>query len=253
MSASSSSSSFAYLACNGVDAARALEAQLPAADLSARDLVTLTVGGDEPTSSSGASAGGSLFRDLVVACVYAYDEAGCDARVAAAEALVAARGKGSLRTKLVELVAAVAAQVRPGAAVVVTGYARFFGGGGGESECPLPFPPARQRRRLDGLSLAVNGVIEEAAMAAAAAAPAAGGTGVSVVFADVDALFEGHRFCDATQTGDGVWDWWFNYKVRETRTDERGKRYEEVAPFHPTWEGQGAYLEAVQRAIGCVE
>ena len=181
--------------------------------------------------------------------MYAYDDAACDARVAAAEALVAARGPGSLRGKLAELVAALAAGVRPGAAVVVTGYARFFGGDG-RGECPLPFPPARQRTRLDALSVAVNALIEEATTAARGAG--ATGPGVVVAYADVDARFEGHRFCDAAETEDGVWDWWFNYKVRETRTDERGRRYEEVAPFHPTWEGQGAYLEAVQRAIGCL-
>ncbi|MCJ1397661.1 hypothetical protein MMC11_000857 [Xylographa trunciseda] len=141
-------------------------------------------------------------------------------------------------------------------AVLVFGYARFYNTTNPPSYCEVdtdyPSPgPDGLRAQLNNGVLQLNAIIKAAAMAQGA------------TYVDVDAMFEGHRFCDV-----GGDPWFINMPLTgglATIVDdiENGiglppgglpdsYGVENVADesFHPTLQGQMVYLAAMETALG---
>jgi len=80
------------------------------------------------------------------------------------------------------------------------------------------------------------------------------------IYADIDDLFEGHRFCDyygwtpvgEDQTGNQSYSGYFQ-TFWKTGFDTGHEKYLEPSLAHPTADGQAAYLTALYRALRCSE
>ena len=247
-------SSFQFNACSGANTTTCPEYQIdPAnANFGSPDLVTLVLGGDN----------GQAFVSIVYNCIYIRDipilrTESCQEAMAAAMMVYTGPLQADLETVIQD------AQTRnlplnstQKRTVLVFGYARFYNTTNPSSDCEVdtdyPSPgPNGLRAQINNGIVHVNGVI-------AAAATAQGAT-----YVDVDAMFEGHRFCDT-----GADPWFINKPLTgglATIVDDiengiglppgglpDGYGVENVADesFHPTLQGQMIYLAAMETALG---
>ncbi|MCJ1281793.1 hypothetical protein MMC26_001116 [Xylographa opegraphella] len=246
--------SFQFNACSGANTSTcpAYQINSTTADFSAPDLVSLVLGGDD----------GQAFVSIVYNCVYIRDipilrTESC--QDATANAMMVYNGplqanlEAAIRDAQTKNLPLNGTQKRT---VLVFGYARFYNTTNPASYCEVdtdhPSPgPDGLRARINTGVLQINGII-------AAAATAQGAT-----YVDVDAGFEGHRFCDA-----GGDPWFINKPLTgglATIVDdiENGIGLppgglpdsfgvENVADesFHPTLQGQMVYLAAMEAALG---
>ena len=194
------------LACGGATTLTVLHDQVPL--VGDPDLMSITVSGNEVD-----------FVGVLNECVYHFwPRSTCEAEVAKARQLI----ESALGDNMRALIRGANKRLRPGALLVVTGYARFFNS---ETDIcdhatfsrtrPLDYLTKAKRRTLNGLVDILNDVIRATVEAYGA------------VYLDVDAVFEGHRFCE-----EGVQEpdiersetWFFNIPAPETLqalTEER--------------------------------
>lgn len=184
---------FANLACGGAACRSVLYDQVP--HIGNADLVSITVGGNEVD-----------FFVVVNECIYHWHPfSTCEAAVVQSRKLIEAP---ALRNHFEALVAGASQRLKPGARLLVTGYARFFND---QTEMcdhatfsrtrPLDYLTTQKRKTLNQLVVMINDVIR-------AAVEVHGAT-----YVDIDAVFHGHRFCE-----DGVHEpdlerpetWFFN-------------------------------------------
>ncbi|MCJ1437963.1 hypothetical protein MMC27_007350 [Xylographa pallens] len=247
-------SSFQFNACSGANTSTcpAYQIDSAAADFGAPDLVSLVLGGDN----------GQAFVSIVYNCVYIRDipilrtESCQDAMTNAMMVY-----NGPLQADLEAAIQDAQTKNLPlngtqKRTVLVFGYARFYNTSNPASYCEIdtdyPSPgPDGLRAQINTGVLQLNGIIAAAATAQGA------------IYVDVDAGFEGHRFCDA-----GEDPWFINMPLTgglATIVDdiENGVGLppgglpdsfgiENVADesFHPTLQGQMVYLEAMEAALG---
>ena len=244
-------SSFQYNACTGANTSvcESVEVSGPSADFGSPDLVTLLIGGDN----------GNAFRTLVLNCVYLRNisvlrSASCaDSMAFAIETYstqlptdVTVLLKAAQTTDLVS---------NSPRTVLVFGYPQLYNTNTPSHVCETdvgwPSPgPGGIRQQLNNAVLLVNRLI----------AASANATGARYV--DVDALFEGHRFCEGNgkapwfnnkplpgglanivadiEKGLGCGDHCFNANLSDLAEES----------FHPTDDGQIAYLSAAEAALG---
>ncbi|MCJ1317268.1 hypothetical protein MMC15_002591 [Xylographa vitiligo] len=247
-------SSFQFNACSGANTSTcpAYQIDSPTADFGAPDLVSLVLGGDN----------GQAFVSIVYNCIYIRDipilrtESCQDAMT---NAMMVYNGplqadlEAAIQDAQTNNLQSDGTEKRT---VLVFGYARFYNTTNPASYCGIdtdyPSPgPNGLRAQINTGVLQLNGII-------AAAATAQGAT-----YVDVDAGFEGHRFCDA-----GGDPWFINKPLTgglATIVDdiENGIGLppgglpdsfgiENVADesFHPTLQGQMVYLAAMEAALG---
>ncbi|MCJ1296827.1 hypothetical protein MMC34_008395 [Xylographa carneopallida] len=247
-------SSFQFNACSGANTSTCPAYQMDSAtaNFGAPDLISLVLGGDD----------GQAFVSLVYNCIYIRDipilrtESCQDAM---ANAMMVYNGplqanlEAAIHDAQTKNLAPTSPQQRT---VLVFGYARFYNTTNPSSDCEVdtdyPSPgPNGLRAQINTGVLQINAVI-------AAAAAAQGAT-----YVDVDAGFEGHRFCDL-----GGDPWFINKPLSgglATIVDDIANGVglspgglpdsfgvENVADesFHPTLQGQMVYLEAMEKALG---
>ncbi|MCJ1386998.1 hypothetical protein MMC17_010127 [Xylographa soralifera] len=247
-------SSFQFNACSGANTTTCPAYQIDSAtaDFGAPDLVSLVLGGDN----------GQAFVSIVYNCIYIRDipilrTESCQDAMTNAMMVYNGPLQGNLEAAIQD------AQTKnlplndtQKRTVLVFGYARFYNTTNPASYCEVdtdyPSPgPDGLRAQINTGVLQLNGII-------AAAATTQGAT-----YVDVDAMFEGHRFCDA-----GADPWFINMPLTgglATIVDdiENGIGLppgglpdsfgiENVADesFHPTLQGQMVYLAAMETALG---
>jgi SAGA-associated factor 73 len=169
-------SNFKHLACGGLTSVLILKDQVPyiAKDT---DLVTLTASGNDVE-----------FFKVVNECVYHWSPTiGCEAQLVRARNIIETTALQNLEN----IIAATTARLKPGARLIVTGYAKFFNEH--TDECnnstfsqtrPLDFLTKKKRRDLNQLVTMLNTVIKATALLHRA------------TYVDIDHAFEGHRFCE---------------------------------------------------------
>ena len=187
-------------ACSGATIADVGTLQLGTLTSTTR-YVTLTVGGNDVG-----------FADTLTTCL-GTDTAGCLAKVAAAEDLIA----GDLPVNLTSLFASVKAKAGS-ATIVATSYPRLFNG----SDCSLwtTFTSAEMA--------AMNTAADNLAAAIQTAAVSAG-----IGYSDVRTPFVGHAVCDSTP-------WIYNVDL-----------FAQYNSFHPNATGYGSgYQPAVKASLG---
>lgn len=248
-------SKFQNLACGGTTSGKVLRDQVPYIDQS--DLVSLTVSGNEVD-----------FAAVLNECVYHWrPDIGCEAELVKARMLIESP---ILLHSLASVISGAVERLKPGALLLVTGYARFFNE---ETDfCDhatfsriksTDYLTKRKRRILNQLVSLLNEVIRATAEVHGA------------VYVDIDLAFEGHRFCE-----DGVEEpdvrrsdtWFFNIpSSTEGQTLEemlllaQGDHPQEFDPdtrrmpefpnirkwrvFHPTSLGHRGISEVVVREV----
>ncbi|KAK4943536.1 hypothetical protein LTR10_016830 [Elasticomyces elasticus] len=186
------------LACGGAITLTVLHDQIPL--VGDPDLLSVTVSGNEVD-----------FVGVLNECVYHFwPSSTCEAEVAKARRLT----ESALGDNLRALIRGANERLRPGALLIVTGYARFFNAQTDLCDHatfsrtrPLDYLTKAKRRTLNGLVDILNDVIRATAEAYGA------------VYLDIDTVFEGHRFCE-----EGVQEpdiersetWFFNIPAPET-------------------------------------
>lgn len=196
--ATHSNTTLQWLSCTGSRTTDLLSTS-PASQISALNtslplaFATLSLGGNDLG-----------FFDVMNACIfrfYSFYSGTCESALAASDAALASPDfELRLAVVLQELLDAVGWEKRPGFAVTVTGYARFF-----NAETPAcddmslgvwygaPSPKLSRyiRARMNALVLAANAklrrTVEQVDRRYA---------GTRVLFVDYDGAFEGHRFCE---------------------------------------------------------
>lgn len=169
------SSSFRHLACGGLTTALILRDQVPY--IGDSDLVTLTASGNDVN-----------FFVVLNECVYHWSPAiGCEAQLVKARAIIESTALRSLDN----IIAGAVQRIKPSALLIVTGYARFFNEHTDicdkatfSQTRPLDSLTKMKRRQLNQLVMMLNDVIKATALLHGA------------VYLDIDAAFEGHRFCE---------------------------------------------------------
>ncbi|KAI1617237.1 SGNH hydrolase-type esterase domain-containing protein [Exophiala viscosa] len=194
------------LACGGATTLTVLHDQVPL--VGDPDLLSITVSGNEVD-----------FVGVLNECVYHFwPSSTCEAEVAKARRLI----ESALGDNMRALIRGANKRLRPGALLIVTGYARFFNP---ETDIcdhatfsrtrPLDYLTKAKRRKLNGLVDILNDVIRATAEAYGA------------VYLDIDAVFEGHRFCEeGVQEPDVGRDetWFFNIPAQETLQTQTEQR-----------------------------
>ena len=238
-------SRFQDLACGGASTASVLHAQVPR--IGESQIVTMTVGGNEVD-----------FFAVVNECIYRWRPLStCDKELQRSRSLIESTEFISNYNKLVK--GAVQA-LRPGARLLVTGYARFFNQ---ETEyCshvsfsksdPSSLLTRPLRTELNDLIDRLNDVIEAAARVHGAE------------YVDIDGAFEGHRFCE-----DGVLEpaperrdtWFFSMTYdRSSGASPPDDMLQQLFPtpfkgffdfartFHPTSPGHAAIKDEILKHI----
>ena len=169
------SSKFKHLACGGLTTAVILRDQVPY--IGDSDLVTLTASGNDVN-----------FFVVLNECVYHWSPTiGCEAQLARAREIIETAALKNLEN----IISGAVRRLKPGALLIVTGYARFFNQH--TDECnnatfsqtrPLEFLTKKRRGELNQLVMMLNDVIKATALVHGA------------VYVDIDGAFEGHRFCE---------------------------------------------------------
>ena len=242
---------FQYNACSGANTSvcNSIEVSRPSDDFGSPDLTTLVIGGDN----------GNAFRTLVLNCVYLRNisvlrSSSCAESLAFAIETYTTQ----LPVDVTTLLRAVQTMNLPPNAnrtVLVFGYAQLYNTNTPSHVCETdvgwPSPgPGGIRQQLNHAVLLVNSLIKASANA------------LRVTYVDVDDLFEGHRFCEGTGQPP-----WFNNKPLQgglaniVADVEKGlgcgthcfnADLSDLAEesFHPTDDGQMAYLSAAEAALG---
>jgi len=237
---------FKDLACGGATSVVVLRDQVPYVGDS--DLVSLTVGGNEVD-----------FFLVLNECIYHWwPSSTCEAELAKARGLIES---SELEKNFQALMSETVKQLKPDALWLVTGYAKFFNDQTDICDHvtfsrtrPLDYLTKTKRRALNQLVGLLNDVIRATAEVHGA------------VYADIDAVFEGHRFCE-----DGVREpdvqrsstWFFNLPASAVEGDgsRPGFRRQQVLDgqaqelpsveffrtFHPTSLGHQAISEEIVR------
>jgi len=190
---------FQWLSCTGAST----EDLLAGGARSQIDAFNASLGADFATLSMGGNDLG--FFDVMNACIfrfYSFYSGTCDAALARAEAALAAPALDQrLLVALLQILDRAPWEKKPGFAVAVTGYARFFRDDTPAcDDCSLavwrqPGPKLTRatRRRTSDLVVGLNGKLRGAVAAVnarfARRPPRA-------VFVDYDAVFAGHRLCE---------------------------------------------------------
>ncbi|KPI43061.1 Lipase 1 [Cyphellophora attinorum] len=252
------SSDFLNLPCGGASTSSVRRTQLPLLlrGSDGWDVLTLTVGGNEVG-----------FFEVLNACVYRFFPVlpgrGCVAELERARSLVEDGGGKGLLKGVGELVRELAGyKDEVGGRLLVTGYARFFNedtewcdgvsfAGAGWEEL---FLTRAMRREFNEVVRLLNDIIRANAEVHGAE------------YVDIDAVFEGHRFCE-----EGGWEalisdetWFFGAPEQEQRSsttvDINGKRRQETVlrlprpiggfvnmtrAFHPTVLGHEAVAKQI--------
>lgn len=186
------------LACGGATTMTVLHDQLPL--IGDPDLLSITVSGNEVD-----------FVGVLNECIYHFwPSSTCEHEIAKARALI----ESALESNFRALIRGAKERLRPDALLVVTGYARFFNS---ETDLcdhatfsrtrPLDYLTKAKRRACNGLVDILNDVIRATAEVYGA------------MYLDIDAIFEGHRFCEeGVQEPDVTRDetWFFNIPAVET-------------------------------------
>lgn len=168
-------SKFKHLACGGLTSTVILRDQVPY--IGDSDLVTLTASGNDVD-----------FFVVLNECVYHWSPAiGCEAQLIKAREVI----ETSALQNLHNIISKAVDQLKPGALFIVTGYARFFNektdycdNATFSQTRPLDFLTKYKRRELNQLVMMLNDVIKATAELHGA------------YYIDIDAAFEGHRFCE---------------------------------------------------------
>jgi len=243
---------FKNLACGGASTSSVLRTQAPW--IGCADIVTLTVGGNEVD-----------FFLLLNECVHQWKPfSTCEAELAKARGLVQS-------TRFIDnfdrLIAGITRKLRPGAQLMVTGYAQFFnditdqcGRISFSKTDPSNHLTKELRREFNQMVTMLNDVIKAAAAAHGA------------LYVDMDMVFEGHRFCET-----GVVEpdplrsdtWFFNLlypdtdRISSVNYATKAKHQEPQASllgpirdfldltkvFHPTSDGHAAIAQEILRLI----
>lgn len=193
-----------YLACGGSNGRSVLLHQVPLIGHS--DVITITAGGNEVH-----------FFDVLNACVYHWlPLATCEKEIREARALIQSQ---SLINQIDAVIARSSKCMHPDALLLVTGYARFFNEQTDLCDHitfsrtrPLDHLTKDKRRALNQLVSMLNDVIRASAKLHGAK------------YVDMDAIFEGHRFCE-----NGVHEpdirreetWFFNLPAAEFQAEEK--------------------------------
>ncbi|KIW18494.1 hypothetical protein PV08_02782 [Exophiala spinifera] len=192
---------FRNLACGGATSSTVLHDQVPR--IANSDVVSITVSGNEVE-----------FFMVLNECVYHWwTSSSCEAKLVEARARIESH---VLWDNFQALVRGALDRLKPGALLLVTGYARFFNERTDICDHvtfsrtrPLDYLTKAKRTALNHLVGMLNDVIRATAEAYGA------------VYVDIDAAFEGHRFCEAgVQEPDlGREETWF-FNLPSAMTDE---------------------------------
>lgn len=210
---------FQFQACSGADTAHIDQLQVKPDSFGKPDLVTITAGGDDESS----------FVKILLACILQGRKKKCDSALAHGQETV----KG-LTAKLVPLYKEILAnQGKSNRTLVVLGYVQLYDRDGDEKHCPkggvdFTWPSTGKggyRDQINKMVLAWNDAIQKAVLQVPGA-----------VYADVDAPWEGHRFCDS-KGGEP----WMQHRL--------GLGTGGIV-CHPNFEGHGVYINQTLKALG---
>lgn len=239
---------FRNLACGGASTTSVMLAQVPWIQDS--QVITLTIGGNEVD-----------FFEIVNACVYQWATfANCQAAIDRSRSAIESE---YFRKNLEKLVKAIVNDMEAGARLLVTGYAKFFNEK--TTQCDhVSFSrkssenalTRAKRAEMNDLLRLLNYIIGTTAVDNGAE------------YVDLDAIFEGHRFCE-----EGVVEpdvnrnaTWFLALDRKTAMNDRSvvgnepleideqsvlaiQDIPEFAVFHPTTLGQRAIAKAIMTQL----
>ncbi len=233
---------FKNLACGGASSLSILYSQVP--KIGESDIVTITVGGNEVD-----------FFAVLNACVHQWWPSGsCEKEMAKARALVQS---SAFLTNFNKMVARTKGVAKPGARLLVTGYAAFFNDE--TAQCNNVSFSRRNfrnvltnelRKSFNQMVRMINDVIQAAAEAHEA------------TYVDVDRFFEGHRFCEegVVEPSDRNETWFFNIAFSDGKSGfDRGPNsnpqnilpepvkdfFDLTKTFHPTSLGHQAIAKAI--------
>ncbi len=190
---------FKNLACGGMTSVTVLRDQVP--HIGGADVVTVTVSGNEVD-----------FFVVLNECVYHWwPSSTCEAELAKARGLIESH---VLWDNFQALVRGAGEKLQPDALLLVTGYARFFNDHTNICDHvtfsrtrPLDYLTRAKRKTLNQLVMMLNDVIRATAEVHGA------------VYVDIDAAFEGHRFCEEEVQEPDLRrheTWFFNLPSAET-------------------------------------
>lgn len=236
---------FRNLACGGATTTSVLKTQVYR--IWDSDTITVQVGGNEVD-----------FFVLLNECVYQWKPfSTCDAELSRARGLVESM---QFINNFDNLVAATKKYIKPGARLLVLGYARFFNDQTDQCDHvsfsthnPDNYLTKEMRIMFNNVVLLLNDVILGIAEAH------------GVTYIDMDKVFEGHRFCE-----EGVIEpapdasWFFSDAGRATSkfAERHGAEIDQkvlhnpfkeflnfTATFHPTEEGHIAIAQEIERVL----
>ena len=235
---------FLNLACGGASTASVKKTQVP--HIGDADVVTITVGGNEIE-----------FFAVLNACVYEWlPSTSCEKEMTRAKTLAQS---DTLLKSFNSMIESTMQHSKPGAKVLITGYARFFNDT--TSQCDHASFSRKHadnlltkevRRNFNQMVDAINFVIKSAAEVHGA------------IYVDIDPAFEGHRFCEANvvEPSDSDDTWFFNLKydgnqarlasqaLLQTTFPNPFKDFLDlVKTFHPTRLGHKAIAEVVMEEL----
>ncbi|QIW96502.1 hypothetical protein AMS68_002020 [Peltaster fructicola] len=203
---------FSYPACSGATTADVTKDQL--VFVQSQELVTLQVGGDD----------NSAFSTVLKYCLV--DAPQCADFINQTRANLT----DVINNRIDGIMAAITTKVPATTTKVLVGYLQFFGQ---NVNCTIdigPLSPGGEDVKLSpSLSnrMLVNGLVADANQRLKLAAVNRG-----FVYADGDAGFAGHRWCDVELP------WFFIPTYNISGTDTDNKNYTELAIGHPTYDGQ---------------
>ena len=231
---------FLPLACGGASTTSVRKTQVP--HIGDADVVTITVSGNEVD-----------FFAVLNACVYEWlPSASCEKEMTRANTLAQS---DTLLRSMDSLIRSTIQHSKPGAHILVTGYARFFNDT--TNQCDHASFSRKHadnlltkevRRNFNQMVDALNLVIKSAAEVHGA------------IYVDIDPIFHGHRFCegDIIEPSDSDSTWFFNLKYDEDRLWSRQGSFRQtmlpnpfkdfldlVRTFHPTRLGHKAIAEVI--------
>ncbi len=238
-------SAFLNLPCGGQATLTVLHGQVP--HIKDSQLVTLTVGGNEVD-----------FFNVLNECIHQWRPIStCDKEWQKSRSLIES---SEFIDNYGKLVKGAVQNLKPGARLMVTGYAQFFNDG--TEQCshitfsrtdPSNLLTRAVRAKFNDLISKLNDVIEAAAQTHGAE------------YIDIDSCFEGHRFCEeGVVEPDSQRDetWFFNLKYGAQSASFSGERQSGLVEngildpikdltrtFHPTSFGHTAIKEEILRHV----